>query len=71
MKKKLFIGVLVGLGVGVFLLFLGFVWFMTGEATVRVNYVKQLNEQVRPAGATDDENACNYFIDRKKRWYRK
>ncbi|KPK75587.1 MAG: hypothetical protein AMJ79_10845 [Phycisphaerae bacterium SM23_30] len=61
MKKKVVMGIVIALGTTLFLLFLGFVWFMTGEPVIRVNYVKKLNELVRPAGATDDQNAWNDY----------
>jgi len=53
----------VGLGVLVLFVFVNVLWFVTGKPTVSVNYVKQLNELVRPVGATDDQNACSLFLE--------
>ncbi len=58
MKKKILIGVIIVLAAVVFY---GFVWIYTGTPSVRVNYVKKLNELGRPEGAVEGENALlNY-----------
>ena len=58
MKKKILIGVIIVL---VAVVFFGLVWIYTGESSVKVNYVKKLNEMSRPAGTEEAENArVNY-----------
>lgn len=47
MKKKILIGVIIVLAAAVFY---GLVWIYTGEPSVKVNYVKKLNEMSRPEG---------------------
>ena len=62
MKKKILIWVLIALGVVVFGLFYGMVWFMTGAPTIRENYVAQLNEMNRPVDVEEEKNALNHYI---------
>lgn len=61
MKKKVLIGIGIALGVLLFMLFLGLVWFMTGEPMIRVNYVEKLNELVRPGGIDDEQNGWSHY----------
>ena len=61
MKKQIRIVFLIFI---IMLFILPLVWifqFIGGRPTIRVNYVAKMNELVRPAGATDDQNARSYY----------
>ncbi|MCP4712029.1 MAG: hypothetical protein GY869_25695 [Planctomycetes bacterium] len=64
MKKKIKVGFMIFFIVLIVLPIVWILWilqFIGGRPTRRVNYVAKMNELVRPAGATDDQNARSYY----------